>query len=71
MKLDATMWIASCTKISTTVAVMQCVERGLIKLDGDVTDVLTELKDIDILKGFDDDSDKPILVKNTKPITMR
>ena len=65
------MWIASCTKISTTVAAMQCVERGQIELDGDITDVLTELKDIDILKGFDEDSGKPILVKNTEPITLR
>jgi CubicO group peptidase (beta-lactamase class C family) len=29
MKDDTLMWVASCTKLMTTVAVMQCVEKGL------------------------------------------
>lgn len=74
MQIDATMWMASCTKLVTSIAAMQCVERGQLTLDGDVTGILPELKDIEILTGFDQDSDGkdiPILVKNTKPITLR
>lgn len=53
---------------------MQCVEKGLLKLDEDVTPILPELKGIKILKGFEegpDGKDKPILVENTKTITLR
>lgn len=65
--------MASCTKLVTTIAVMQCVERGLLNLDEDVTGILPELKDLPILTGFEevDGKDKPILVENTKPITLR
>lgn len=74
MAIDATMWLASCTKLPATVATMQCVEKGLLKLDEDVTPILPELKGIKILKGFEegpDGKDKPILVENTKTITLR
>jgi CubicO group peptidase (beta-lactamase class C family) len=51
---------------------MQCVERGLIKLDDDITTVLPEWKDAVILTGFDENNDgKPILVKAKNPITLR
>lgn len=65
------MWIASCTKLMTTVAAMQCVERGLLSLDSDITDVLPEFKGIQILKGFDESTGKPILVDSKKTITLR
>jgi CubicO group peptidase (beta-lactamase class C family) len=65
------MWLASCTKFMTTIAAMQCVERGLLSLDGDVTDILPELKGRQILKGFEEGTQKPILVPNTKKITLR
>lgn len=71
MPLDATMWIASCTKMMTTVAAMQCVERGLLSLDADVSEILPELKGLEILTGFDDAANKPILIPNKKPITLR
>ena len=71
MKIDATMWIASCTKIMTTIAAMQCVERGLLGLDDDVTIILPELKGRDILKGFEEGTQKPILVPSTKKMTLR
>jgi len=41
---DAVYWLASCSKLVTTVAVMQAVERGLFGLDDDVTTVLPELQ---------------------------
>lgn len=74
MPLDAVMWLASCTKLITAVAVMQCVEKGLLKLDDDVSTILPELKDMDVLVGFEngvDGKEKPILKKNSKVITLR
>jgi CubicO group peptidase (beta-lactamase class C family) len=50
---DSPMWIASCTKLLTTIAALQCVERGLLALDADVSPILPELRDPDILTGFD------------------
>jgi CubicO group peptidase (beta-lactamase class C family) len=73
MPLDATMWLASCTKLLTSVAAMQLVEQGKIDLDGDVTEILSELKGLEILKGFEKDNEveKPIFVGNTKVITLK
>lgn len=65
------MWLASCTKLNTVVATMQCVERGQFDLDDDVTTILPELKGRQILKGFEEGSGEPILVPNTKKITLR
>ncbi|KAI1364305.1 beta-lactamase/transpeptidase-like protein [Xylaria arbuscula] len=67
---DCTMWVASCTKLLTSIACMQCVERGLIGLDDDVRVLLRELQHIDIVKrdsagqGFSS-------TKNIRPITLR
>ena len=37
---DSPMWIASCTKLLTTIVALQCVERGLLALDADVSPIL-------------------------------
>jgi len=61
---------------------MQIVERGLITLDhDDLRTIVPELGQMQILEGFQeakalqsdgsDSSDQPILVDNTKPITLR
>jgi CubicO group peptidase (beta-lactamase class C family) len=47
------------------------VERGQIGLDDDVSTVLTELKDVQILAGFDEKTGKPILLNKTNIITIR
>src|ERR1700761_7598471 len=70
MKDDTIMWIASCTKLMTTVAVMQCVEKGLFTLDEDISRILPEWKSPDILTGFEK-TGEPILRKATKIITAR
>lgn len=36
MELDGVHYLASCTKLVTTVAVMQCVEREELDLDADI-----------------------------------
>lgn len=70
MELDTVMWIASCTKLLTAVAALQCVERGLLDLDSDAGDIWAPLKNMDILKGWDD-NDKPILEKAKEAVTLR
>ncbi|GMF82004.1 unnamed protein product [Aspergillus oryzae] len=67
---DAVHWVASSTKLVTTVAVMQCVERGLLDLDADIANVLPEWKNPRILTGFDE-NDNPTFRPATKPITLR
>lgn len=48
---------------------MQCVERGLIGLEDDVSLLLPELKDIQIFTGIEDG--KPVLKKAQNTITLR
>ncbi|KAL3440316.1 beta-lactamase/transpeptidase-like protein [Aspergillus insuetus] len=70
IETDAVHWIASCTKFVTTIAVMQCVERGQLDLDEDIAKVLPKWKSPRILTGFDE-NDNPIFRPATKPITLR
>ncbi|KAH8886101.1 putative D-aminoacylase [Thozetella sp. PMI_491] len=65
------MWVASCTKLVTAVAVLQCVEKGLLNLDEEIATVLTEWRERSILLGFDDASGEPLLEKANGPITLR
>lgn len=69
--LSATFLMASCTKLLTSIAGIQCVERGQIGLDDDVSSVLTELKDAEILIGFEEETGKPILKNAANKITLR
>jgi CubicO group peptidase (beta-lactamase class C family) len=64
------MWIASCTKLMTSICAMQLVERGLLTLDEPVYKYIPELKDFPIITGLDD-AGKPIETPHTKPITLR
>ncbi|MCJ1306174.1 hypothetical protein MMC08_008992 [Hypocenomyce scalaris] len=50
---DAVCWGASLTKLVTAISAMQLVEKGTIGLDDDVGNVVPELANKDILKGFD------------------
>ena len=70
MTVDTVMRVASATKLVTTVAALQCVDRGLIGLDDpDAVDRVEELRDIQVIKGFD--GDKPILEHPKSRITLR
>lgn len=68
---DHTFWIASCTKLMTTIAALQCVDRGLLTLDGDVSSILPEFKSPDILTGFDTKTGEPQFQKASNKITLR
>lgn len=52
-QLDTTLQIASMTKLLTSVAVLQVVERGLIGLDDDVAKYVPELPAQGLLKAVD------------------
>lgn len=42
------------TKLVTSVAVMQLVEKGVVTLDEDIREIVPELRHIDVLVGFKD-----------------
>lgn len=58
------------TKFLTCIAVLQCVERGQLELDGDVAKVLPELKDPRILLSHEE-GQEPIYRPASRPITLR
>lgn len=65
------MWLASCVKLATTTAALQCVERGLFSLDStaDIERLLPEWATPDVL-SFDKDG-APILTPAKEKITLR
>lgn len=67
---DTQFQIASMTKAVTSVAALQCVERGLLSLDEPVSRWLPELADAEVIEGFDD-AGAPILRPAVRPITLR
>lgn len=67
---NSVYWLASATKFITTIAVMQCVEKGHLDLNDDIAKVLPEFKDPQILKGFDE-KNEAIFKPSTKPVTLR
>ncbi|KAJ3515061.1 hypothetical protein NM208_g15009 [Fusarium decemcellulare] len=67
--LDNTWCGFSCTKLLTTISVLQCVERGLVALDDPVEIVLPELENPQIIKAEPEGSFKLTPAKNK--ITLR
>lgn len=67
---DALCWIASMTKLFTSVAVMQVCERGLITLDEGVSSYLPELANREVLESVDDNGN-PVVRKAKGEITLR
>lgn len=70
---DSLLWIASLTKLITSVACMIAVEQGLLTLDENVRNIVPELRELDLLVGFENGESprKPILKKVTTPLTLR
>lgn len=62
--------LASCTKLVTAIAALQCVERGLLMLDDPVDVLLPGFADYRVLAGFADDG-APILREPARRITLR
>ena len=70
MTVDSVFWIASMTKAVTTVAAMQMVEQGKLKLDAPASEILPDLASAQVLEGFDA-AGQPKLRPAKRPITLR
>ena len=72
LELDTVLAIASCTKLMTAIAALQCVERGLFTLDEDVGRLLPELGEgKEIISSFDEVTMTASLTPKSKPISLR
>ncbi|KAI1802400.1 putative transesterase [Daldinia bambusicola] len=69
-KLDDVLYLASASKLMTTIAALQCVEDGLLTLTGDLSSVAPEIAEKQILKGFSEDGETPILEPQARPVTL-
>ncbi|CAG7968082.1 unnamed protein product [Penicillium olsonii] len=54
-KIDDILYLASATKLVATIAALQCVEDGLLTLDGDLSSIIPELSTKQVLTGFSED----------------
>ncbi|HEX8374388.1 MAG TPA: serine hydrolase domain-containing protein, partial [Geminicoccaceae bacterium] len=69
LALDSVFWIASMTKAVTSTAAMQLVEQGRLRLEAPAADVLPELREVQVLEGFDP-SGAPRLRPPKRPVTL-
>ncbi|KAL5456405.1 hypothetical protein PMIN06_003912 [Paraphaeosphaeria minitans] len=68
---DTRLVVASCTKLSTAIAVMKVVEAGKVTLDEDLRKtILPELGELQIIESVDQNG-VPVLKPNDHPITLR
>ena len=68
---DSIFQIASMTKAITTVAALQLVEQGKVKLDEPVSKYLPQLEKLQVLEGFDAESGKPKLRPAKTAVTLK
>lgn len=69
MQADSLMTLASCTKLFTTIAVLQLVEAGKISLDSDISGILPELSNLQSITAMK--NGQPELVARKTTITVR
>jgi CubicO group peptidase (beta-lactamase class C family) len=70
LQLNDVLYLASATKLFTTIAALQCVEDGLLTLDGDLSSIAPELASKHILTGFTEDG-SPQLEPPARPISLK
>lgn len=70
-QLDTICWLASMTKLLTSVACLQAVEAGIVDLDKPVSNILPEVGKFGIMTDFDDEKNEGIYEQNKTPITLR
>lgn len=69
-QLDDVLFLASASKLLTTIAALQCVEDGLLSLTGDLSSVAPELAAKQVIIGFSKDDDTPLLEPQAHPISL-
>jgi len=70
MELNTVMAIASATKLLTTIAVLQIVERGLIGLDDELSGMVPLLEKQGVLHGLGGEG-PAVLMERQSPLTLR
>jgi CubicO group peptidase (beta-lactamase class C family) len=70
MDADTIVWLASMTKAVTSVAALQQVEQGRLSLDGDLSGLIPEFRDLKVLDGFGADG-APQFRPAQRAITLR
>jgi CubicO group peptidase (beta-lactamase class C family) len=71
ISLDSVFSLASCTKLVTTVAALQCVDKGWVTLDDPLDQHLPELAQLDLIAPNEDAVDGYVLSKSKGGITLR
>lgn len=69
-QLDDVLFLASATKLLTTIAALQCVEDGLLTLTGNLSSITPDLASKQVITGFSDDGETPVLEPLHGPITL-
>ncbi|KAK3186966.1 hypothetical protein K4F52_004132 [Lecanicillium sp. MT-2017a] len=69
-QLDDVLFLASATKLLATIAVLKCVEDGLLSLTGDISNVVPELIEKQVITGLAKDDETPILEPAARPTTL-
>ncbi|KFZ09064.1 hypothetical protein V502_08970 [Pseudogymnoascus sp. VKM F-4520 (FW-2644)] len=69
-QLNDVLFLASATKLLTTIAALKCVEDGLLTLTGDLSSIAPELAAKQVITGFTDDGETPLLEPPHSPITL-
>lgn len=70
-QLDDVLFLASGTKLITTISALQCVDQGILTLDGDVSEFAPELTSQKVMTGFAEDGETLVLETISGPITLR
>ncbi|KAL9949974.1 hypothetical protein ACHAQF_000225 [Verticillium nonalfalfae] len=70
---SSTLWLASATKLITTIGILQLVELGVVTLDEDVSSHIPILASQQVLTGFPspDRKAQPTFAPRANPITLR
>src|SRR5262249_354491 len=69
--IDSIFAIASMTKAITSVAALQLVDQGKVKLNEPVSAHLPQLRKLEVLEGFDEETGKPILRPARTQVTLK
>ncbi|KAL1721264.1 beta-lactamase/transpeptidase-like protein [Schizophyllum commune] len=64
-------YLASTTKLLTTLAALQLVERGKLSLDEDLRPTLPALTALGVITAFDPDTKQATTAPLTNPLTLR
>lgn len=68
---DTVFWLGSQSKLLCTVAALQTVEKGLIGLDDDVSEILPDLAALEVLDGGRDANGILTTKRRKNKITLR